>query len=37
MLHAPGDLIFGHLAEKNEARLLQGLCNPGGVDYVVEW
>jgi hypothetical protein len=33
----PGDFIFSHLAEKNEARPLQGLRNPGGVDDVVEW
>jgi hypothetical protein len=34
---APGDFVLSHLAEKNEARPLQGLCNPGGVGNVVEW
>jgi hypothetical protein len=34
---APGDFTISHLAEKNEARPLQGLQNPGGVDDVVEW
>jgi hypothetical protein len=34
---APDDFILGHLAEKNEARPLQGLRNPGGVDDVIEW
>jgi hypothetical protein len=32
-----GDLIIGHLAEKNEACPLQGLRNLDGVDDVVEW
>jgi hypothetical protein len=32
-----GVLVLGHLAEENEARPLQGFCNPGGVDDVVEW
>jgi hypothetical protein len=32
-----GILILGHLAEENEARLLQGFCNLDGVDDVVEW
>jgi hypothetical protein len=34
---APGVLILGCLAEKNEARPLQGLCDLGGVDDVVGW
>jgi hypothetical protein len=34
---APGDFVLGHLAEKNKARLLQGLRNLDGVDDVVEW
>jgi hypothetical protein len=33
---APGSLLLGHPAEENEARPLQGLCNPGGVDDAVE-
>jgi hypothetical protein len=33
----PVDLILGHLAEENKARLLQGLRNLDGVDDVVEW
>jgi hypothetical protein len=33
---APGSLLLGHPAEKNEARPLQGLCNPGGVDDAIE-
>jgi hypothetical protein len=33
----PGDFVLGHLAEKNKARPLQGLCNLDGVDDVVEW
>jgi hypothetical protein len=32
-----GVLILGHLAEENEARPLQGLGDPGGVDDAVEW
>jgi hypothetical protein len=32
-----GVLILGHLAEKDEARLLQGFFNLDGVDDVVEW
>jgi hypothetical protein len=34
---ALGILILGHLAEENEARPLQGLGDPGGVDDAVEW
>jgi hypothetical protein len=34
---ASGVFILGHLAEKDEARLLQGLCDLDGVDDVVEW
>jgi hypothetical protein len=34
---APGVFILGHLAKKNEARPLQGLCDLDGVDDVVEW
>jgi hypothetical protein len=30
-------LVLGHLAKENEAHLLQGLCDLGGVDDVVEW
>jgi hypothetical protein len=33
----PDDLILIHLAEENEARLLQGLRNLDGVNDVVEW
>jgi hypothetical protein len=33
----PVDLILSHLAEKYEARPLQGLRNMYGVDDVVEW
>jgi hypothetical protein len=33
----PDDLILSHLAEENEARLLQGLRNLDGVNDVVEW
>jgi hypothetical protein len=32
-----GVLALGHLAEENEARPLQGLSDPGGVDDAVEW
>jgi hypothetical protein len=32
----PDSLLLGHPAEENEARLLQGLCDPGGVDDMVE-
>jgi hypothetical protein len=32
----PGDLFPGRPAEENEARPLQGLCDPGGVDDAVE-
>jgi hypothetical protein len=32
-----GALVLGHLAEENEARPLQVLGDPGGVDDVVEW
>jgi hypothetical protein len=32
----PGSLLLGRPAEENEARLLQGLRDPGGVDDVVE-
>jgi hypothetical protein len=32
-----GVLVLGHLAEENEARPLQGLDDPGGVDDAVEW
>jgi hypothetical protein len=34
---APGDFVFGHLAKKNKACPLQGLCNLDGVDDVIEW
>jgi hypothetical protein len=34
---APGILVLGHLAEENEARTLQDLCNLDRVDDVVEW
>jgi hypothetical protein len=34
---APGDFFLSHLAENNEAHLLQGLRNLDGVDDVVEW
>jgi hypothetical protein len=33
---APVDLILCHLAEEDEARPLQGLGDPGGVDDAVE-
>jgi hypothetical protein len=33
----PGVFILGHLAEENEARSFQGLCDLDGVDDVVEW
>jgi hypothetical protein len=33
---ASGDLILSHLAEKNEARPLQGFSNLDGLDDVVE-
>jgi hypothetical protein len=33
----PVDLILSHLAEEDEARPLQGLGDPGGVDGAVEW
>jgi hypothetical protein len=32
-----GVLVLDHLAEENEARPLQGLGDPGGVDDAVEW
>jgi hypothetical protein len=32
-----GVLVLSHLAEENEARLLQGLGDPGGVNDAVEW
>jgi hypothetical protein len=34
---APDDFVLGHLAEKNKACPLQGLCKLDGVDDVVEW
>jgi hypothetical protein len=34
---APGVFILGHLAEENEERPFQGLCDLDGVDDVVEW
>jgi hypothetical protein len=34
---ASGVFIIGHLAEEDEARPLQGLCELDGVDDVVEW
>jgi hypothetical protein len=34
---APGSLLLGRPAKENEARLLQGLCNPGRVNDAVEW
>jgi hypothetical protein len=33
---APVDLILSHLAEEDEARPLQGLGDPGGVDDAVK-
>jgi hypothetical protein len=33
---ASGRLLPGRPAEENEARPLQGLCDPGGVDDAVE-
>jgi hypothetical protein len=33
----PIELILSHLAEENEARLLQGLRNLDGVNDMVEW
>jgi hypothetical protein len=33
---APVDLVLNHLAEEDEARPLQGLGDPGGVDDAVE-
>jgi hypothetical protein len=30
-------LVLSHLAEEDEARPLQGLGDPGGVDDAVEW
>jgi hypothetical protein len=33
----PGVFILGHLAEENETRPFQGLCDLDGVDDVVEW
>jgi hypothetical protein len=32
----PDSLLLGRPAEEDEARPLQGLCYPGGVDDVVE-
>jgi hypothetical protein len=32
----PGSLLLGRPAEENEAHPLQGLCEPGGVNDVVE-
>jgi hypothetical protein len=32
----PDSLLLGCPAEENEVRPLQGLCDPGGVDDVVE-
>jgi hypothetical protein len=34
---APSVFILDHLAEEDDARPLQGLCNLDGVDDVVEW
>jgi hypothetical protein len=34
---APVGLVLSHLAEEDEARPLQGLGDPGGVDDAVEW
>jgi hypothetical protein len=34
---ASGIFILGRLAEENEARPFQGLCDLDGVDDVVEW
>jgi hypothetical protein len=34
---ASGVFVLGHLAEENEARPFQGLCDLDGVDDVVEW
>jgi hypothetical protein len=33
----PSVYILGHLAEEDESRPLQGLCDLDGVDDVVEW
>jgi hypothetical protein len=33
---APVSLALGHLAKENEARPLQGLGDPGGIDDAVE-
>jgi hypothetical protein len=32
-----GVFILGHLAEEDEVRPFQGLCDLDGVDDVVEW
>jgi hypothetical protein len=34
---APSIFILDHLAEEDDARPLQGLCNLDGVDDAVEW
>jgi hypothetical protein len=34
---APVDLVLSHLTEEDEARLFQGLGDPGRVDDAVEW
>jgi hypothetical protein len=34
---APVGLVLSHLAEENEARPLQGLGDPGGVDDAAKW
>jgi hypothetical protein len=34
---APVGLVLSHLAKEDEARPLQGLSDPGGVDDAVEW
>jgi hypothetical protein len=33
----PVNLVLSHLAEEGEARLFQGLGDPGGVDDAIEW
>jgi hypothetical protein len=33
---APAGLVLGHLAKEDEARPLQGLSDPGGVDDAAE-
>jgi hypothetical protein len=33
----PSIYVLSHLAEEDDARLLQGLCDLDGVDDVVEW